>query len=273
MKFLSNLHTHSTFSDGKSTMEEIILTAIEKNFISIGFSDHSYAPEAYSYCMDKEMIIPYIDSINKLKLKYSEKIEIYTGIEWDYYTPNNIYDNINFDYKIAAVHFFRDKNNNLYDVDYTPEIFQDAVINLGGIENTIKNYYNSLGELISRDKFDIIAHLDLIQKNNKNNMFFNENDGWYQDILDDILREIKNQNCIIEINTGGIYRGYMKAPYPSEIILKKISDLNIPVTINSDSHINTSIDFYFDEAIKLLKKLGFRNIKILKSNNFMNIEI
>ena len=40
MRF-SNLHTHSTFSDGKNTPEEIVLSAIEKNFLSIGFSDHS----------------------------------------------------------------------------------------------------------------------------------------------------------------------------------------------------------------------------------------
>ena len=37
-----NLHNHSTFSDGRHTPEEIVLAAIEKNMLGIGFSDHSY---------------------------------------------------------------------------------------------------------------------------------------------------------------------------------------------------------------------------------------
>ena len=34
-----NLHNHSTFSDGDHTPEEIVLAAIEKNMLGIGFSD------------------------------------------------------------------------------------------------------------------------------------------------------------------------------------------------------------------------------------------
>ena len=36
-----NLHTHSTFCDGKDTPEEMILRAIELGFNSIGFSGHA----------------------------------------------------------------------------------------------------------------------------------------------------------------------------------------------------------------------------------------
>ena len=38
----SNLHTHSTYSDGKYSLEENVLSAIEKQMRSIGFSDHSF---------------------------------------------------------------------------------------------------------------------------------------------------------------------------------------------------------------------------------------
>lgn len=44
MKYISNLHTHTTYCDGKNSIEENILYAIEKNFISLGFSGHSYLP-------------------------------------------------------------------------------------------------------------------------------------------------------------------------------------------------------------------------------------
>lgn len=41
---LANFHTHSTFCDGKNTPEEIVLAALEKGFVSIGFSSHGYTP-------------------------------------------------------------------------------------------------------------------------------------------------------------------------------------------------------------------------------------
>ena len=38
----SDLHTHTVFSDGANTMEEMVRAAVERNFVSIGISDHSY---------------------------------------------------------------------------------------------------------------------------------------------------------------------------------------------------------------------------------------
>ena len=54
MKYLQNLHQHSTFCDGKDTPEEVVLSAIEQGFDSIGFSSHSYMPwnTGYSWKME-----------------------------------------------------------------------------------------------------------------------------------------------------------------------------------------------------------------------------
>ena len=38
MKYISNLHTHTNYCDGKNSIEENIKYAIEKEFISLGFS-------------------------------------------------------------------------------------------------------------------------------------------------------------------------------------------------------------------------------------------
>ena len=40
-----NLHTHSTFCDGKNTPEEMVRAAIAKGFDAIGFSSHFSLPE------------------------------------------------------------------------------------------------------------------------------------------------------------------------------------------------------------------------------------
>ena len=44
MRALQNLHQHTNFCDGRDSIEEVVLTAIEKGFTGIGFSSHSHTP-------------------------------------------------------------------------------------------------------------------------------------------------------------------------------------------------------------------------------------
>ncbi|MBO5357854.1 MAG: hypothetical protein J6A78_00855 [Clostridia bacterium] len=41
MIYKQNLHTHTTYADGKDTPEELVLEAITRGFSSIRFSEHS----------------------------------------------------------------------------------------------------------------------------------------------------------------------------------------------------------------------------------------
>ena len=65
---LANFHTHSTFCDGKNTVEEVALAAIEKGFCAIGFSGHGYTDYDLRYCMKNTD--GYIAEIKNLKEKY-----------------------------------------------------------------------------------------------------------------------------------------------------------------------------------------------------------
>ena len=69
---ITNLHTHTTFSDGKNTPEEIVLTALEQGFCSIGFSDHAYTSYDISYCMNDEK--GYIKEVRRLEHLLSREI-------------------------------------------------------------------------------------------------------------------------------------------------------------------------------------------------------
>ena len=70
----TSLHTHSTFSDGKSTMEEQVLSAIEKGFASVGFSDHSYTNFDLSYCMKQEQVPAYRQNILDLAKEHNVEV-------------------------------------------------------------------------------------------------------------------------------------------------------------------------------------------------------
>jgi predicted metal-dependent phosphoesterase TrpH len=47
----TDLHVHTTFSDGKNTPEEVVLSAIDMGFDAIGFSGHGYTDFDLTYCM------------------------------------------------------------------------------------------------------------------------------------------------------------------------------------------------------------------------------
>ena len=66
MKYISNLHTHTNYCDGKNSIEENIKYAIEKEFISLGFSGHSnFSKDDCS--MTKEGTIKYLSDIKNIK--------------------------------------------------------------------------------------------------------------------------------------------------------------------------------------------------------------
>ena len=74
MNILQNLHTHSTYCDGKHSLTEMIESAIEKEFDAIGFSGHSPVPFESIYAMSIKGEKEYRREVRELKNKYSGKI-------------------------------------------------------------------------------------------------------------------------------------------------------------------------------------------------------
>ena len=117
-----DLHTHTTYSDGKNTPEEMILAAAYEGLDTIGISDHSYTSIDESYCIKKEKIAEYAAEISALKEKYKGKIEVLCGIEQDYFSdePTDM-----FDYAIGSVHYIK-AGGEYIPVDESAEILKKA---------------------------------------------------------------------------------------------------------------------------------------------------
>jgi len=72
-----NLHTHTLFSDGKSTPEEVIKSAIDSKLQSLGFSDHAPVPFQNSFSIAEGELSNYIAKIEQLKSEFADQIEIF----------------------------------------------------------------------------------------------------------------------------------------------------------------------------------------------------
>ena len=87
---LTNYHTHSIFSYGKNTPEEIVQKAIEKGFGAVGFSDH--APTIYdlSYCMQDLMgYIIFFENNDVITNSKNDAADDLGGWNSDWFTQNN----------------------------------------------------------------------------------------------------------------------------------------------------------------------------------------
>lgn len=250
---LSNLHTHSTFCDGKNTPEEIVLAAIDKGFSSIGFSGHGYTPFDLRYCMkDTE---GYIAEINRLKTKYQGRIKILLGIEEDAFAPA---DRKKFDYIIGSSHYYC-VDGKYYPIDSSYdhfkkclEVFEYDVVRMAEV------YYGRFYDYLKKRKPDIIGHFDLITKFDElDESLFLEN-AKYREIAENYALKISELGCVFEVNTGAITRGMRSSPYPSEHLLYVLKKQGAKLILSSDSHCIDTLDGVFEETKNYLFDLGFR---------------
>ncbi len=273
---LTNLHSHTLYCDGKNSIEEMILSAINSNMQSIGISTHGPTPFFSDWNIQSINIKKYLDEINNSKEKYKGTIDVLIGMELDY-IPNIGFSNQikeiipSLDYYIGSVHYL-DKFNDgiMWTIDYTlDEILKGIEESFKGNKRlAVETYYDLISEMTYTYEPPIIGHLDLIKKNNINNILFDERDDWYLKAVESCLNVIKKTSSVVEINTGGIARRYTKEQYPSTIILKMIMDKNIPIIINSDAHNVDGITCKFEEMYKLIQRLGFNKISYLNKNGW-----
>ncbi len=261
-KVLTNYHTHSVFCDGNDTLEEVVKTAIEKNFKAIGFSGHGYTDYDFSYCMkDTE---GYISEVKHLREKYKSQIQIYLGIEEDMYS---LVDRTKFDYMIGSCHYIKYAGE-YYPIDLNYQGFQRILSLFGNNPLALaEHYYSAFCDYILTRKPDIIGHFDLITKFEEIEPMFFGNLKYIELSKHFLLKAIES-DCIFEINTGAIARGYRTAPYPHESLLYELRQSGAKIILSSDCHNKTMLDCNFDTVLPMLRDIGFKYVYNLYDGEF-----
>ncbi len=272
LEYKQNLHTHTTFCDGKDSPEELVLEAISRGFDSIGFSAHSYMNYSNALRVTLDSTKVYKREINRLKAKYRGKIKIYLGMEFDVFSNDDL---TGLDYSIGAVHTIRAKDGSLMAFDGPIGLFE-KVINEGcggeGMEFA-RRYYAAMEELPTRGKFDIVAHYDLVTKHRDRIKFFDENSLEYRDMAISAARKIAEHIPYFEVNVGAVSRGYRSSPYPAPFLIKEFLSLGMGAVIGTDCHNKMLLDAAFDDGISLLRECGAREIFVLGDDGFYPIKI
>ena len=220
-----NLHTH-TFRchHAQGTDEEYVLKAIENGYEVFGFSDHAphFFPGDYvSTCrMLPSEAEEYARSIDSLREKYKNDIDIKLGYEMEWY-PELIekdikfLSDIGFDYLILAQHFT--------DNEYEP--FREYCGHPTDKIEVVDKYTSQLLEGAKSGLFTYVCHPDLIKykKDKKVNT----------EKLNYLLDELKKIDIPLEYNFYGYFD---KRHYPNPEFWQMVKEKDIKTVIGLDAH-------------------------------------
>ena len=263
---LSNYHTHTTLSDGISTILEYIDAALAKGFRALGFSEHGYVPFEGLYCgMSLVDAIEYRDTINKAKSDYAERLNIYFGLEND---SVNMLPTADYDYTIGSVHCIK-CGEKYSSIDSDSAIAARAVADEFGGDGLAyaEAYYDAVLDFASIKRADILGHIDLVRRFNKADAddgsgaaynFFDEGGAGYQSVASAALERAIRSGYIIEVNTSPISKGFSDEPYPARFLLEQAREMDARIIVSSDAHIAANLGFAFDKVETLLREIGFK---------------
>ena len=102
------IHVHTPYSDGVSSIDDLVRTACEGGYRFIGLSDHNHGERFRSTFLKEEEVTAFFEAVERIQQKYPD-ISILRGIECDIRADGTMAmgdDTLaRFDFVIAAIHY------------------------------------------------------------------------------------------------------------------------------------------------------------------------
>ena len=238
-----DLHTHTTFSDGANSPEEMVRAAMEKGLECLGFSEHS--PLSWDECgIRPEAAGLYRREIARLKETYAGRIRILCGLERDYCSE----DREDYDYVIGSVHWLRMPDGFPLPMDWTAEKLRAGVERYfdGDWYALAEAYYTQEADVVRKTRCNIIGHFDLLTKFKEQQPYLDETHPRYRAAWQKAADALLETGAVFEVNTGAMSRGYRSGPYPSAEIRTYLAARGAKMILSSDAHRKEHLTWAFE---------------------------
>ncbi len=254
-------HIHTKRSHhGIGDIEEVILSAIDKNLEIIGFSEHGPLPFDCENRMNIEETKEYLLEINIMRSKYSSYIKILAGLEMDYsplheeFIKNIILSN-ELDFVYGSVHFIDVNEDKISVWDF--EQFKNPVV--------VNTYFTYLKNAITSNMYTALAHPDIILR-------AGIKPTQVIDSFLEILQLCKKHNVGYEINCSGLTKDmydpltdskknhHLGESYPNFDLITLANNLDVKLTLGSDAHEPATIGKNIPLIITELQKRNISEI-------------
>ena len=226
-----DFHTHSTYSDGH-VLKSMAGAADRLGLEKLGVTDHcnvSDRSEVQALNIELGFNLDQTYRRRKKALKLLNKefdVELLDAVEMDFHPDDmdritEFLDKAGFQYSIGSVH--RIDNLNLQ--------VESLFTSMGRSRrrSIVERYFERQRKLIESEVFDIVSHIDLVERNRHLRGLARRKD------YIKLLEALKESGTVPEINAGRINRG-LKEFHPTDELLNLIKSEGLPVTLGTDSH-------------------------------------
>lgn len=273
-KFLTDMHTHSTYShDGRNTLQEMLETAQKMGAGFYGVSEH------FDYGYDLSLFSPAL--IEALRKENAE--EYFHGarhLQEDYEGAMNVLVGAEFGYsdEPAVMRRYEELLKK-----YVPDFVINSVHGAGGNDYAYGTFtqdkattYGEYLALVRRSldapyPYDIVGHIGYIARYVPfENVDFDLTEFGEQ--IDDVLQTIIRKDKILEINSSS--KQLKQRTIPALPIIQRYYELGgRKVSFGSDAHNRERIMEKRDEVVAALKEIGFTYITVPCRGEHIKVEI
>ena len=262
-KFLTDMHTHSTFShDGRDELSVMLAAAQKAGMAFYGVSDH-FDFDYDLFQMSEEELAQiknadpevYFHSARHLQEDYEGVMNVCVGAEFGYSDKaevkeryQKIYDKYRPDFVINSVHGGDGK-------DFARYIFTEDK------KSTYRSYLGLIRRSLDVEyPYDVVGHIGYIARYvpyEDKRLSLAE----FGEEIDDILKTIIQKGKILEVNSAN--KGLQNRTLPTEEIVQRYYDLGgRKVSFGSDAHFKERIADKREEVVEMLKKIGFTHFTV-----------
>lgn len=275
-KMRADYHVHSEFSDdSREYMEAQIERAIELGLDEICFTDHvdygikkdweegNIVWRGADLMSDDRMVRNPLANVNypeyfgkllRMQETYRDRITVRKGLEFGIQSITvpqfeRLYEKWQDELDFVLLSMHQVDNREFWTQDFQQGRSQQEY-------NEI--YYKEIRKVMGMfDHYDVLAHLDLIVRYDKQGIYPFEK---VEDLIAEILKLAIRKGKGIELNTSSWHYG-LSDTQPSRRILKLYRDLGGRIiTVGSDAHSTRYLADHLDDAYQILKNLGFKDI-------------
>lgn len=262
---MTNYHTHTIrCKHAENTDEEYVQAAIRAGYQVFGFADHSPWPYKNGFVsnirMDVEQLDEYLDSIGRLKVKYTDQITLYVGLECEYFPDyldwlRKVLKEKPIDYVLLGSHSdLTDDGGMYFGTASTPE--------------HIRLYTRRTVDGMRTGLFSYLAHPDLVMRG------YPKFDDACEEMAYTLCQTAKEMNMPLEYNLmGNEYKRRTDLPwkgvgYPDEHFWKIAAEMKCTAIIGLDSHRASHVleAQEYIEAVEFLDSIGINRTDTIKMN-------
>lgn len=259
MQPLFDSHVHSCHSpDSQQPFDEIFPAALAKGLSGITITDH-----ADMWFWDKEYtfreIAASVADAKAAARQYEGRLRVFHGVELAEYGDDpagaaRILSMSDYDVVLGSVHCLR---YGKWSDAYSRIAFDEASASASEVAGFMEAYFHHLLDMAQNEDFDVLTHLTCPLRYINGKYHRGIDVRPWADRITEVLETIIRRGKALELNTSGMHNFYGDWMPGREILEEYYALGGRMVTLASDAHSADRIANAFDEAIPMLKEIGF----------------